>query len=275
LESKIMKIAVCLHGYFGTLSTHDFSTAYTGFRHIRQRIAHPSCEVDFYVHCWQPHAKLEIANLYGPKICVVEEQIDFRDVCHYAGIHQTYIDEHFPRSRTMYKNATAERILSFYYSRCESIKFALDNGEYDWVLTTRFDISQRGGPEVNQLKFLVNEENNFFYAANWNQKNAGYGDMWFYGSAEIMERYAKIYDQALSDFKPMSEYEKVLTGGWPDSNFFNIHDVNDKRQFTNEIEKKNKSTNLMKFPKWRITDSHLHHKWFCMRNGLYDVTRWV
>ena len=73
----------------------------------------------------------------------------------------------------------------------------------------------------------------------------------------------------------MSRYEKILQAGWPDSNLFNVHDFNDPRQFTNEIDRQTKSENLMSFPRWRITDSHLHHKWFCMQNGLYDITRWL
>lgn len=174
----------------------------------------------------------------------------------------------------MYKNATAERILSFYYSRCSSIKLALKE-EYDFILTTRFDISTRGGNEVKFIKFDPSTDREFLYTTDWNQKNVGYGDMWFYGSEEVMRKYSDIYNNALLDFQPFSKYEKVATSGWPDSNNFNINDFNDQRQFTNEIDKINKSENLMSFPKWRITDSHLHHKWFCMQNGLYDITRWL
>ena len=99
--------------------------------------------------------------------------------------------------------------------------------------------------------------------------------MWFYGSQDIMSAYSKIYNYALNDFKPLSQYEKQATTSWPDSNLYNIFDLNDPRQFTNEIDKAVKSTNKMKFPKWRVTDSHLHHKWFCMQNDLYEKTRWV
>ena len=270
-----MRIALCLHGYFGTLSTGDFSTSHGGFEHIQQVIDMSRCEVDFYTHCWQPEMKQKVFDLYNPKAYIFEEQIDFKAVCAKSGIHQNYIDEYFPRYKTMYKNATAERILSFYYSRCESIKLALGSKKYDWILTTRFDISKRGGSEVNQIRFLFDADSSYLYTTDWNQKNAGYGDMWFYGSPEIMERYSKIYKHALSDFRPMSRYEKSVTTAWPDSNFFRYHDHNDERQFTNEVDRKEKSEHLMAFPKWRVTDSHLHHKWFCMQTGLYDLTRWV
>ena len=63
-------------------------------------------------------------------------------------------------------------------------------------------------------------------------------------------------------FKRVPSYEKILTSAWPDSNFYNHNDFNDPRQFTNELEKEEKSDNLMKYPKWRVSDSHLHHKWF-------------
>ena len=269
-----MKVAVCLHGYFGTLSTSDFSTSKGGYEHIHKKIISKCDKVDFYVHCWQPEYENQIVEYYNPVSYKLEEQIDFKSVCIKNKIYQNYFDEHFPRSKTMYKNATAERILSFYYSRCESIKMCLKK-DYDWVLTTRFDISQRGGNEVKYINFLPEEDNSYIYTANWNQKNVGYADMWFYGSSEIMAKYSKIYEHALCDFKPLSKYEKRVTTAWPDSNFFNHNDHSDPRQFTNECDKENKSNHLMQFPKWRVTDSHLHHKWFCIQSGLYEQTRWV
>ena len=269
-----MKAAICLHGYYGTVSTGDFSTSKVGYEHIKKTILSKIDEVDFYVHCWQPKYKEDIIKTYNPVSYKFEKQIDFDEVCKNNRIYQSYFDEHFPRARTMYKNANASRILSFYYSRCESIKMSLDK-DYDWVITTRFDISARGGKEVNQIRFLVNKENDFLYTTEWNQKNVGYGDMWFYGSPEIMKKYSNIYTSALKDLKPFSKYAKTVTSGWPDSNMFNISDHHDERQFTNEVDKKIKSKNLMKFPKWRVTDSHLYHKWFCMENGLYEKTRWV
>tara|TARA_A100001515_G_scaffold143525_1_gene144869 strand:+ start:2271 stop:3080 length:810 start_codon:yes stop_codon:yes gene_type:complete len=269
-----VKTAVCLHGYYGTLSTNDFSTSNDGRKHIEEEILSKTKQVDFFVHCWQPEMKEKVLDNYSPKGSIFEEQVDFSKVCENNRIYQNYIDSHFQRNRTMYKNATAERILSFYYSRCKSLKMAIDK-DYDWIITTRFDISARGGNEVNRIRFLFNEERDHLYTTDWNQKNVGYGDMWFYGSNNIMKSYSKIYDEAIKDFKPLSNYEKILTTAWPDSNFYDLNNFEDPRQFTNEIEKKDKSQNLMKFPKWRMTDSHLHHKWFCMQNGLYEKTRWV
>tara|TARA_B100001094_G_scaffold113793_1_gene109815 strand:+ start:495 stop:1304 length:810 start_codon:yes stop_codon:yes gene_type:complete len=269
-----MRVAVCLHGYYGTVSTGDFSTSTIGFQHIKETILSKVDNVDFYVHCWQPECKKEIVKVYNPVCCEFEEQIDFDKICAENKIYQNYFDEHFPRKKTMYKNANASRILSFYYSRCKSLKMSLDK-DYDWILTTRFDISARGGKEVNQIRFLIDQDKEYLYTTDWQQKNVGYGDMWFYGSPSIMRRYSDIYTSALNDFRPLSRYEKIATTGWPDSNYFNVHDFNDQRQFTNEIDKQQKSINLMKFPKWRVTDSHLYHKWFCMQNGLYEKTRWV
>jgi len=269
-----MKLAVCLHGYCGTVSTGDFTTSDLGFKHLQETVVSKCDSVDFYVHCWQPEFEKQIEKMYSPKSTLFENQIDFDKVCQENGIYQNYIDELFQRSKTMYKNATASRILSFYYSRAASLNLAF-NKDYDCILTTRFDISARGGSSVNQIKFDPRNDMDFLYTAEWNQKNVGYGDMWFYGSEQIMKEYSKIYQNVLSDFKPMSRYEKTLQTGWPDSNLFNVHDFSDPRQFTNEIDRQTKSSVLMKFPKWRITDSHLHHKWFCMNNGLYEKTRWI
>ena len=268
------KIALCLHGYFGTLSTQDFTTSKIGFQHIKDTILSKHKNIDIYIHCWQPEYKEEILKLYNPKQSIFEKQIDFNKICLDNNIHQNYIDEYYPRSKTMYCNATAERILSFYYSRCQSIKLSFQH-KYDCIITTRFDISSRGGDQVKFIKFDSNLDMNYLYTSNWDQKNIGYADMWFYGSQEIMTTYSNIYDKALKDFSVLSQYEKTLTTAWPDSNFYNHDDFNDPRQLTNEIDNKIKSKNLMFFPKWRLTDSHLHHKWFCINNNLYEKTKWI
>lgn len=277
-----MRVALCLHGYFGTVSTGDNSTVIGGLKHINERIFSKCENIDVFVHCWQPEHKSMVEDFYSPKKSKFEEQIDFDKECVKNKIDQSYIDEGFPRPRTMYKNATASRILSFYYSRSEAIKLKKsyekeNNFTYDWVITTRFDIGQRGGSEVNQIRFDPNSESNYLYTTDWDQKNCGYGDMWFYGSSEVMDLYSSIYDKALSDFRPNSNYENCLTNGWFDSNFYNVYDFADSRQFTNELDKEasQRSKNLMVFPRWRMSDSHLHHKWFCKETGLYEKTRWV
>lgn len=269
-----MKVAVCLHGYFGTLSTNDFSTSTGGHLHILAKIVAKVPQVDFYVHCWQPEYKERIKKLYSPKKYLFEEQKDFKTICKENNISQEYIDNGYPRNNTMYRNCIAERILSFYYSRCESLKLSADK-DYDFIITTRFDISQRGGSEVRELKFDPSLDPNFFYTSNWNQKNAGYGDMWFFSSKKNMSLYSELYKSALRDFSMGSDYEKCLTSGWPDSHYYNVYSTTDTRQFSNEIDKINKTNKLMKFPKWRMTDSHLHHKWFCIQTGLYEKTKWL
>ena len=74
-----MKVAVCLHGYFGTISTNDFSTSKGGFEHIQQEIVSKCDEVDFYVHCWQPNCEEQVNNLYFPKRSIFEQQKDFEN----------------------------------------------------------------------------------------------------------------------------------------------------------------------------------------------------
>ena len=277
-----MRLALCLHGYFGTVSTGDYSTVYGGLDHLREQIYSKCNNVDVFVHCWQPQYESLVNKFYSPVVSRFEDQIDFDKVCVENGVSQEYIDEGFPRNQTMYNNATTSRILSFYYSRAQSLnlrkKYEKENNfTYDWVITTRFDIGQRGGSEVNQIRFDPNSESDYLYTTDWDQKNCGYGDMWFYGSSKIMDLYSSIYDKALDDFKPNSSYENCLTNGWFDSNLYNVYDFGDNRQFTNELdkEKSQRSKDLMVYPRWRMSDSHLHHKWFCKETGLYQKTRWV
>tara|TARA_R110000868_G_scaffold90906_1_gene252006 strand:- start:3727 stop:4560 length:834 start_codon:yes stop_codon:yes gene_type:complete len=277
-----MRTALCLHGYFGTLSENNFSSAHTGYEHIRETILSKTDSVDVFVHCWQPEHLDDIKNMYDPKCMHTENQIDFDAICKENKISQDYIDEGFPREKTMYRNATAARILSFYYSRCQSLelcrKYEQKNDfKYDWVVTTRFDISHRGGKEVNQIRFNTEDDNNFLYTTYWNQMNCGYGDMWFYGSSDIMQRYGSIYRNAIEDFRPYSDYQKSLTTGWSDSKRFNVFSATAPEQFSNEImkDKIDRTKDRMLYPLWMTTNSHLHHKWFSIQSGLYNITRWV
>ena len=268
--------AVCLHAYFGTVSTGDYSTGAQGYEHIKKNILSKEIDVDFYVHCWQPEMEAKIREIYNPAMASFEQQIEFDKIAKEHGIEQAYFDENYPRPYTMYKNAVASRILSFYYSRCEALKMTHEK-HYDWIITTRFDIGARGGSAVNQIRFFPDNESNFLYTPYWNQMNCGYGDMWFYGSSKIMGEYSTIYEKALIDFQPHSGYEECITTAWPHSKKYNVHDFNDEGQFTNELLliEEQRSKDLMAYPKWRVTDSHLYHKWFCMQNGLYEKTRWI
>jgi len=272
-----MKVAVCLHGYFGTVSTGDFTTSAAGYENVKESILSKVDNVDFYVHCWQPEMEEQVRKLYNPKDAVFEDQIDFDVVAKQHNISQAHIDGNFPRHLTMYNNAIVSRILSFYYSRCESIKLALEE-EYDWIITTRFDIGTRGGDiPVNKIRFYPEKESEYLYTTFWDQMNCGYGDMWFYGSPAVMRVYNKIYDRALEDFQPHSDYEKCVTTAWPHSKKYNVYDFDDPGQFTNELmlPEEQRTADLMAWPRWRVSDSHLYHKWFCMQNGLYERTRWI
>ena len=95
-----MKVAVCLHGYYGTVSTGDFNTAKVGYEHIKEKILSKIKDVDFYVHCWQPEFQDDALQKYNPVKYKFEKQIDFDQVCKENGIYQEYLDEHFPRKKT-------------------------------------------------------------------------------------------------------------------------------------------------------------------------------
>lgn len=267
-----MKIALCLSGYFGTISTNDMSTAFGGHDHLTAKVLNNE-NVDVFIHNWQPELKIKIEKLYRPTCSVFEKQITFKD--NYES--QTTFD-----GTHHYDIKKMERVLSFYYSRCEAMKLCFEHEKkydfkYDWVITTRFDISQHGGREVNQLRFDPKLDNSYFYTTFWNQINAGYGDMWIYSGSDVMKIYSKIYSQALQDFQYNSSYYKELTGGWFDSNRYEQLNSDDQRQFTNELlkPKSERSTELMRFSKDRLIDSHLHHKWFAKANHLYEITKWI
>ena len=84
-----MRIALCLHGYFGTVSTGDYSTVYGGLEHLKERVFSKSDNVDVFVHCWQPQYESLVNEFYSPQLSLFEEQIDFDKGCNENGITQS------------------------------------------------------------------------------------------------------------------------------------------------------------------------------------------
>lgn len=260
-----MKIALCLCGYFDTISIKGIDgakgTGKKGYEFLKEKIL-SKYDVDCYLHCWQPDYKDLILNLYKPKNYIIEPQIDFDIVCKEKGLDQ----EWFGR---VHGSIEISRLISSLYSR--KISIDLVNEEYDWVILSRFDITQRGDAEAltNKIRFDDKLDNSFLYFSTWNQLNAGIADMWAFGGMKIMKTFGTAYDKALIYYKPESEYSKAVMEGWPDSN--------EKDEFTNEflLEDDKKTKDLKKYPKWACISNHLMLKWFLIQNGLYNLTRYV
>ncbi len=276
-----MKIALCLSGYFDTLSVNALESGVRGYGHLFKTLFSKYL-VDVFIHCWQPE-KLEIlSTLYNPVCIEVDDQVDFHEIACRHGISQAYFDEGFDRESSGYQRCTIFNSLSFFYSRWRSIflkrQHECDNGFlYDWVIVARLDIGQRGGWEVRNLYFDSQLDRSRVYFALYPQLNAGMPDMWFYGASSHIDSISTIYEMSLKYLLPESEYVEMAVSGWPDSKLFDINKPEDPSQYTNEVllPCEIKSKCLMQYPLWYCINNHMLYKYHLLKVGLYDKVSYV
>tara|TARA_R110002020_G_scaffold230745_1_gene441876 strand:- start:70 stop:867 length:798 start_codon:yes stop_codon:yes gene_type:complete len=265
-----MKIAVCLHGYFGTVSTGDMNTGYNSEKKIKKFLG--DRDVDYFIHCWQPELEDTLQEMYSPKKLICEEQKDFLPIMEEHNLDQDWFDEGFNRNATMYVNAVIWRSLSSLYTRSKALE--LLEGEYDRVFTMRLDIGNRGPDSVNfPHRFDFDSDEKYMYSVYWEQLNHGLGDMWFVCNQKDAEIMATVYDKALEYYKKDSDYVKAMLEGWPDSEWY-PHETPDPREFSNIVLSKRK-TDLMKYPKWYCVNTHTLYKYFFIDTNIYSRTKYI
>lgn len=201
-----MKIALCLHGLFDSL-TDSTSKGVDGYNYIKKHILDGN-DVDVFVHSWEPDKKSEIVNLYNPKNTLFEEQINFKDITDSRGLNNL---KRTPRP--------PERVLSHLYSVTKSITLALeDDTKYGIIIKSRFDLGRinrdTSGPNkhnpypVQCINFKKDIDVNKIYMANWNHFHMGPADMWFYGSEMVMSNFKDLYTVLLNQYYIGSEFHK-------------------------------------------------------------------
>ena len=191
-----LKVALCLHGKFDSLNDNTSKGA-DGYDHINNRIF-SRVEPDIFIHSWDVQQEDEICNLYKPKNCIFEDQIDFSP----QAKHLNFIPNP-PR--------TPETILSHFYSVSESIKLACENDIYDIIIKARFDLGRinrnTSGPHdaqnphpVQCISFEPELDMTNLYMANWQYIDIdGPADMWFYSNQDNMSKLRDLYKFTLED----------------------------------------------------------------------------
>lgn len=206
-----MKIALCLAGYFDSL-TDQTSKGIDGFYYIKKHILNKG-DVDVFLHNWQPDIKNKLLNLYQPKKFLIEDQIDFSTI-----VKKRKFDVLNSERRSPFT------IFSHFYSVQKSFELWLNyqnitNIKYDVVIKSRFDLGRinrnTSGPHlanpypVQCINFDINLDMNNLYMANWDYFDTeGPPDMWFYSNANNMKLFSNVYNIIKDDFKYGSEYCK-------------------------------------------------------------------
>jgi len=276
-----MKIALCLYGLFNNSRQPD--SGINGARYISDKILKP-WNPDIFIHSWEKRNEDMYRKLFNPKEMVFEEPIDFKSFMKKKQISNEYFDfcDGFDRKSSAFSNCKIESTLSFLYSRTASLTIMKAQSEkYDVVICCRFDLGQIDSKsnrkyKVSLIDFNPTLDMSFIYSAMWDQLNAGYADQWFYSNEDNMMLLADMFKKSWSDyFRPGSGYEQAVTKGWPDSQWMDHDNSADSRQFSNEMLSKDKSKELMKYPKWQVINNHLLHKWHFIKSGLYDNSRFL
>jgi len=201
-----MKIALCLHGLFNSL-TDSTSNGIDGYEHIKKNILMKG-NVDVFIHSWDVNNVDEIIDLYSPKKYIIEKQKDFNDIIISRGLNQL---KNTPRP--------LQSVLSHLYSVTEAFKLLYGTNEnYDVVIKGRFDLGRinrnTSGPNrynqfpVQCINFDSNIETNKIYMANWDHFKMGPPDMWFYGSKIIMEEFTMLFSLLEKQLYLNSEFHK-------------------------------------------------------------------
>ncbi len=123
-----MKIALCLSGKAGNANKYvqgeeTLELAKIGFKHFKENLIDQN-DVDVFIHSWDKQFKDELIEMYQPKGCIFQKQVQFGD--HY-NLRQFCI-----KSKA-YSNMRALEVLEKYEKK--------HNFEYDAVMLTRFDLA--------------------------------------------------------------------------------------------------------------------------------------
>ncbi len=289
-----MQILLLLSGYtckripwgqgdIGTPNLNDMEDFFEGGNYLKKLLKNHN--VITICSLWDNIGLKEVKEFYNPEICFSSSQEQFQEnlrqiLGHYEEERIKKRNDWFQRKKI--KNnlvSSSARVASQLYSRQMVAKKAIEfinSSSYkpDIVIITRFDISCRGGAFIRNpsrvnssiLNFLSKEEDiPKVVLPLFNQLNAGLPDMWFYLNLKALFQMQFIYDEYLKIITSAnSEYKKLLTNGWPFSEFYNLEDTNDFRQFSNVLISRKKPNLLMKYKDWELPNIHAFLKYYML-----------
>lgn len=289
-----MKVLLLLSGYTckrvswdkgdnGTPKKDDMQDFFYGAEYIKKLLRNH--DVKTICSLWDNIGIEEVKKIYDPKILISLNQKDFQEkISILLGDYE--IRRMKKRNKWFKQNnikndlvSSAARSASQLYGRQVVSKKAIEfinkkDFMPDLILLTRYDISCRGGALIRNPAKISIEIEKFLSKDRsvprvvlplFNQLNAGLPDMWFYLNYLGLEEMQDVYDQFIfSITNNESEYKKLLTTGWPYSEFFNLADTNDPKQFSNIIFSDKLSSKLMKYKDWELPNIHAFLKYFLM-----------
>jgi hypothetical protein len=267
-----MKLALCISGYFSNKNGDDLLTS----NYIYENIVNKHDNIDIFIHSFDKINETNIKNKYPKaKHCIVDNQIDFVENL------QTGNYEYYKELEKSYSNiaeCTLQSTLSFLYSRCKCIKYALqysneNNFVYDCIIRCRFDIGVRlkepfSGYKPDNLIFNPNLDFCYFYSSYWNQLNAGYVDHWEFSNSNNMRIFAGLYDYVINDMLLLNSEYLTCLNNWPDSDKYNFS----SNKF---LSKDTTETQLESYKFINSYNNHLIQKFFMIKSNLYYKSKFI
>ena len=210
-----MKVALCLHGYFNSL-TDNQSYGIDGYNHLYRRVYQKlGVKPDVFIHSWEPHLQEQICKLYNPVAFTFQPQVSFERLIEERGLSNLQ-QRGTPRP--------PQSVLSHFYSIQKVFRLCYDHtAEYNVVIKARFDIGRiNRNPNRTPgqcITFNPDIEQDKIYMADWEMFDQGPADMWFYGSQPTMFSFMEIYDMLAKYFyldSEFHEYAKKISNNYGD-----------------------------------------------------------
>jgi hypothetical protein len=267
-----MKTAICINGYFSNKNGDNLFNS----NYIYDNIINKCDNIDIFIHSFDKDNESKILSKYpNTKYYVIEKQIDF--------INNTS-KENYEYYKEMHRlppnGCDLQSTLSFLYSRCKSIKYALqyskeNNFVYDCIIRCRFDNGIRlkkpddAGYKTDNIIFNPSLDFRYFYTPYWNQLNAGYNGFWEFSNATNMEIFSGIYDYLINHmFLLNSEYLLCLQSCWPDSD---INSPYSNVMLSTEVS----NITPCSYALTHSYNSHLVEKFFIIKSNLYYKSKFI
>lgn len=169
-------------------------------------------DCDIYFHSWKT-SKFESTNFGGGNHQYSLTEQDYKDLIELYQPKNYILEQPIVFDASGYKcpiwRQPLNNTLSMFYSIYKS--FQLIEGEYDYVVRTRFDI--------DYSKFSLEFPKEDLILPEWNTdirvKHRGFYDVFAIGTQPSMKIYSEVFSNVISYITNDPQIMKFLEGGWP------------------------------------------------------------
>jgi len=198
-----MKIAICISG-----QPRNFKQSYMSLK----KYFLDKYDCDIYFHSWKTPT-FESTNFGGGNHQYYLEEEDYNELIELYQPKKYILEHPIVFDASGYKcpiwRQPLNNTLSMFYSIYKS--FQLIEGEYDYVIRTRFDIDY----SLFNLEFPKDNINIPEWNTDPNVKHRGFYDTFAFGPQPQMKIYSEVFSNIISYITNDPQMLESLQGGWP------------------------------------------------------------